>query len=160
MSLFSAQNSSSVIGVTPMYSVSLLPAPRTQSAASTLMPASLTTAPLTSWIPTTIARSLEQACSDTAYVAKALVRRPVPFDVKAHRISGFACRDVDATASRFTTTKQTAQCDRFAGDDAGRSGADVHRIGVHHPRHDLVVGVDVGAGMSLSGPMISPISLV
>jgi hypothetical protein len=29
--------------------------------------------------------------------------------------------------------------------------ADVHRVGVHHPRHDLIVGVDVGRGDVLLG---------
>ena len=32
----------------------------------------------------------------------------------------------------------------LARDDAGRGGAHVHRVGIHHPRHDLRVGVHVG----------------
>ncbi len=59
----------------------------------------------------------------------------------------------------FLAAQAAAERDQLAGDDAG-GGAAVHREGVHHDRHRHRVGADVGAGMSLSGPMMMPISEV
>ena len=39
-----------------------------------------------------------------------------------------------------------AEGDRFAGDDRGRCATDVHGVGVHDPRHRLLVGVHVRCG--------------
>ena len=59
----------------------------------------------------------------------------------------FAASRVDdhhAAAGRFASSERSSHLDRFAGDDRGRGVTDVHAVGVHHPRHDLIVGVDVG----------------
>ena len=51
---------------------------------------------------------------------------------------------VDAAAGRrLVAALRAAEADRLAGDDAGDRVAGVHRVGVHHPGHDLGVGVDV-----------------
>ncbi len=51
---------------------------------------------------------------------------------------------VDAAAGgRLVATLRAAEADRLAGDDARDGVAGVHRVGVHHPGHDLGVGVDV-----------------
>ena len=51
---------------------------------------------------------------------------------------------VDAAAGRrLVAALRAAEADRLAGDDARDRVADVHRVGVHHPGHDLGVGVDV-----------------
>ena len=50
----------------------------------------------------------------------------------------------DAAAGRFAAAERSAELDRLAGDHRRRRVADVHGVGVHHPRHDLLVGVDVG----------------
>ena len=52
--------------------------------------------------------------------------------------------DHHAAAGRFAPAERAAHLDRLAGHDGGRRVADVHAVGVHHPRHDLIVGVDVG----------------
>ena len=44
-----------------------------------------------------------------------------------------------------------AENDRLAGDDGGFGAADVHGVGVHDPRHDLLVRVDVRRGHVLVG---------
>ena len=56
---------------------------------------------------------------------------------------GFARGDHHAAAGRFAPARGAANLERLAGDDRGCGVADVHRIGVHHPRHDLRVSVDV-----------------
>ena len=56
----------------------------------------------------------------------------------------FARDDHHAAAGGFAAAERAAHLDRLAGDDGGRGVADVHRIGVGEPRHDLFVGVDVG----------------
>ena len=51
---------------------------------------------------------------------------------------------VDAAAGgRLVAALGAAEADRLAGDDARDRVARVHRVGVHHPGHDLGVGVDV-----------------
>ena len=48
-----------------------------------------------------------------------------------------------AAGRRLVAAFGAAQADRLAGHDARDRVARVHRIGVHHPGHDLGVGVDV-----------------
>ena len=55
-----------------------------------------------------------------------------------------AAGDEDAAPGRLDAAERAAQVQRLAGDDTGRRRPGVHRIGVHHPGHDLAVGVDVG----------------
>ena len=52
--------------------------------------------------------------------------------------------DHDAAARRFATAQRSTELDRLAGDHRRGRVADVHRVGVHDPRHDLLVGVHVG----------------
>ena len=59
---------------------------------------------------------------------------------------GLAGHDHHAAAGGFAPAQRAAHLDRLAGHDRGRRIADVHAVGVHHPRHDLIVGVDVGRG--------------
>ncbi len=56
----------------------------------------------------------------------------------------FARDDHHAAAGRLAPSERSAHLDRLAGHDRGRGVADVHAVGVHDPRHDLIVGVDVG----------------
>ena len=66
-------------------------------------------------------------------------------------LGGLAGDDHHAAAGRFAPPQRAAHLDRLAGDHRGRGVADVHAVGVHHPRHDLVVGVDVRRGHVLVG---------
>ena len=59
--------------------------------------------------------------------------------------------DHHAAAGRLAAAERAAHLDRLAGDDRRRGVADVHAVGVHDPRHDLVVGVDVGRRHVLLG---------
>ena len=65
---------------------------------------------------------------------------------KPEVLGRFARDDHHAAAGRLAAAERSAHLDRLAGDDRRRGVADVHAVGVHHPRHDLVVGVDVGRG--------------
>ena len=65
-------------------------------------------------------------------------------DVEAEVLGRFAGDDHHAAAGRLAASERAAHLDRLAGHDGRRRVADVHAVGVHHPRHDLVVGVDVG----------------
>ena len=51
-----------------------------------------------------------------------------------------------AAGRRLVAALGAAEADRLAGHDAGHRVAGVHRVGVHHPGHDLGVRVDVGGG--------------
>jgi hypothetical protein len=51
--------------------------------------------------------------------------------------------DEHAAARRLHPAERATKMDRLAGHDAGRRKARVHRVGVHHPRHDLRIGIDV-----------------
>ena len=60
--------------------------------------------------------------------------------------AGLIANDHHAASGRFAAAARAADVDRLAGDDRGHGLAHVHGVGVHHPRHDLLVGVDVGRG--------------
>ena len=60
--------------------------------------------------------------------------------------------DHDAAAGGLTAAAGSANVERLAGDDAGHGLAHVHGVGVHHPRHGLLVGVHVGSGNILFRP--------
>ena len=72
-------------------------------------------------------------------------------DVEAEVLRRLARDDHDAAPSRLAPPERSAQIHRLAGDDRGLGVADVHAVGVHHPRHDLLVGVDVGRRHVLLG---------
>src|SRR5260370_1327869 len=57
--------------------------------------------------------------------------------------------DHAAASGGFGAPFRSAQRDGLAGDDGGLSMARVHRVGVHDPRHGLLVGVHVGRGYVL-----------
>src|SRR5207253_781065 len=83
---------------------------------------------------------------DATHVAHALHRDARALELEAHVLARLAAGDEHAVAGGLHAAQRTAQVNRLAGDDAGRGGADVHRVRVHHPRHDLRVGVHVGRG--------------
>ncbi len=85
----------------------------------------------------------EQLRRDRADVAEALHRDLGALDVEADVLGGLARGDHHAASGGLAPPERAAHLDRLAGDDRRRGMADVHRIGVHHPRHDLRVGVDV-----------------
>ncbi len=85
----------------------------------------------------------KQACGDTADVTETLDRDPRTLDVHAALGGRFATHHIHAAAGRFVPTQAAAEGNRLAGDDAGGGAADVHREGIHHPRHGLLIGVDV-----------------
>ena len=66
-----------------------------------------------------------------------------PLMSRAEVLGRFTRHDHDAAAGGFAPPERAAHLDRLAGHDGRRGVADVHRVGVHHPRHDLLVGVDV-----------------
>jgi len=85
-----------------------------------------------------------QRGGELAGVAEALDRvgRGAPVDVALEARLAHA---VDAAArGRVHAPARAAERERLAGDDAGVRGAEHHLVLVHHPRHDLRVGVDVG----------------
>ena len=63
----------------------------------------------------------------------------------------FARNDHHAAAGGLPAAERSAELQRLAGDDGSRRVADVHAVGVHHPRHDLLVRVHIGRGHVLLG---------
>src|SRR5258708_6111677 len=51
-----------------------------------------------------------------------------------------------AAAGGLVPTLAPADRQRLAGDHSGSAVSDLHRIGIHHPRHHLSIGVDIGGG--------------
>ena len=86
----------------------------------------------------------EQLGRDRADVAEALDGDRRALDVEAEVLRRFARRDHHAASGGLAAAERSAELERLAGDDRRRRVADVHGVGVHHPRHDLLVGVDVG----------------
>src|SRR5690606_18086567 len=95
---------------------------------------------------------VEQARGGAAHVAEALDGDACALDVDAGFARRLAGRHVHAAAGGFDAPPAAAQRARLAGHHAGGGGAFVHGIGVHHPGHDLAVGVHVRRGDVLVGP--------
>ena len=94
----------------------------------------------------------DQPGRDRAGVAEALDRDARLGQVHAE-VAGRLDDGVDAAAGRrLVAALGAAEADRLAGDDARDRVAGVHRVGVHHPGHDLGVGVDVRRRDVLLGP--------
>ena len=51
-----------------------------------------------------------------------------------------------AASRRLAASTRTAHVQRLASHNGGNGLAHVHGVGVHHPRHDLLVRIDVGCG--------------
>ena len=59
---------------------------------------------------------------------------------------------LDAAPGGLSPAARAADVQRLAGDHAGHRVPLVHRVGVHHPGHGLLVGVHVGRGNILFRP--------
>ena len=64
----------------------------------------------------------------------------------AEMLDGLVADDHDATAGGLAASARATHAQRLAGDHRGYGLAHVHGVGVHHPGHGLLVGVDVGSG--------------
>src|SRR5580698_2206369 len=89
---------------------------------------------------------LEEPRRDAADIAETLYRNARAFDRKTDAPRRFATDHEHAAAGRLAAAERAAERNRLAGHDAGRRLALVHRVRVHHPRHDLLVRVDVRRG--------------
>ena len=90
------------------------------------------------------AMGVHQLGADRADVAEALHGHRRALELEAEVPGRLAGDDHHAASGGLAPAERAAHLDRLAGDDGGRGVADVHRVGVHEPRHDLRVGVDVG----------------
>ena len=95
------------------------------------------------------------SASRTADVAPALPKPWTTTREPAHGHAQVRRRRLDAidgaSGGRLGATLGATQRDRLARDDAGHGVSRVHRVGVHHPGHDLGIGVDVGCRDVLLG---------
>ena len=93
----------------------------------------------------------DQVGRHRADVAEALHghRRAAHVDLEV--LGRLARADHHAAAGRLAPAVRAAEHDRLARDDGGLRAADVHGVGVHEPRHDLLVRVDVRRGHVLVG---------
>src|SRR5208283_3886395 len=81
-----------------------------------------------------------------AHVAEALHDDARALARQAQLLAGLIAHHHHAAAGGFATSAGAADVDGLSGDDGGDRLPHVHGVGVHHPRHDLFVGVDVGGG--------------
>src|SRR4029077_17378101 len=86
-----------------------------------------------------------------AHIAEALHDDAALFAGKAQFLAGFVAHDHHAAASGLASSSGSANVDGLAGYYRRHGLAHVHGIGIHHPGHDLFVGIDVGGGNVLLG---------
>src|SRR6185295_18607952 len=98
------------------------------------------------------AARVQEIVRDGARVAVALDRDRHALELLAQVLAGFLDRDSAAARRRLAAAQRAAQGDRLSGHDAGGRESLAHGEGVHDPRHDLRVGVDVGRGNVLLRP--------
>ena len=81
-----------------------------------------------------------------AHIAETLHDDARAFTIKSQLLAGFIAHDHHAAPGGFAASTGAANVDGLSGDARGHRLAHVHGVGIHHPRHDLLVGVDVGRG--------------
>ena len=77
-------------------------------------------------------------------IAEALDHRGGGGEGDAELVERAAGEEGDAVAGGLGAAGGTLEDERLAGDDARHQPAGVGRVGVHHPRHGLLVGPHVG----------------
>ncbi len=87
------------------------------------------------------AASPSAACEPT--LPKPWTIAVAPTGSMSERLHGAKGEEGDAVAGRLAPPERAAGVDRLAGDDLRHGDALVHRIGVHEPGHDLLVGAHV-----------------
>src|SRR5208337_4347244 len=78
-----------------------------------------------------------------ADIAEALHDDASGIAIQAQFLDRLIANHENATPGSLTAPARSANVDRFAGHDGGHGLASMHGIGVHHPGHDLLVGVDI-----------------
>ena len=94
----------------------------------------------------------QQLGGHAAHVAEALHDHLRPFERNAQLTGRLAGGEIHTASRGLDPAQRAAQFDRLAGDDTGDGGTLVGRVGVHHPGHDLAVGVDIGRRNVLGRP--------
>ena len=74
-----------------------------------------------------------------ADLAEALHDAALPGELPPQPLAGALDDHDDPRSRRFVSEDRTADRDRLAGHDLGRRVPDLHRVGVHHPGHRLLV---------------------
>src|SRR5437764_4511907 len=87
-----------------------------------------------------------QARSVRSHIAEALHDHARTFARQAQLLYRFVAHDHDAAPGGFAAAARPADVDRLPGNYRGDGLPHVHGIGVHHPGHDLFVGIHVGRG--------------
>ena len=88
----------------------------------------------------------KQLARNTAHVAKTLYGNAGALDLKTDVLRGLTAYRVHPAPSGFTPAQRAAQINGFACHHACGGRASIHGVGVHHPRHDLLVGVHIRRG--------------
>src|SRR5215472_8988716 len=89
---------------------------------------------------------MHELCSVGADIAEALDDDSGPIAVDIQLFASLIADDHHAAASRLAAATGSADVDGLAGYHRGHGLPHVHGVGIHHPGHDLFVGIDVGSG--------------
>src|SRR5258708_29747601 len=95
---------------------------------------------------------MHELCGVRAHVAEALHNHAAALAREAEFFDGLVADHHHATASGLAASAGAADVDGLSGHTSRHGLAHVHGVGVHHPGHDLFVGVDVGSGNVFFGP--------
>src|SRR5579872_6668650 len=93
-----------------------------------------------------IARLVHQLRCVGADVTESLHDDAGAFAIDAQFSAGLVADDHYAAAGGLAASARTANVDGLSRHDGSNRLAHVHGVGIHHPRHDLFVGIDVGGG--------------
>ena len=91
------------------------------------------------------ALGVELGGRDSAHVAETLDDAALLVEAPAELLAGPLDHHHDARSRRLVPEERAPQRDRLAGDDLRHGVADLHRVGVHHPGHRLLVRGHVGS---------------
>src|SRR5689334_17204920 len=92
-----------------------------------------------------VAGLVHQLCPDAAHISRALHDYTSLTRRHLETLDALVYNKQYAATRRFTPARRPAKVDRLARDHRVNSVTCVHRIGVHNPRHGLLVGVHIGS---------------
>src|ERR1700730_1317808 len=92
------------------------------------------------------AQLVEQTGGDAPHVAKALYHNTTFIRIHLKIKHGIACHKLHAACGRLESTFAAADCQRLSSNYGWYRVPLVHRKGIHHPRHDLWVGIHIRGG--------------
>src|SRR5437764_14143671 len=86
---------------------------------------------------------MQQTCRDAAHIAEALNDHRTRIWTHSQMVQCFACYYHNTAPGRFKAALTPPNGQWLTSDNGGYRITPVHRVGIHHPGHNLRIGVHI-----------------